>query len=73
MKSITKIAIGVLLFAVFLWALMTTGCAQYHVHRYTRWSIISHERGGMLWDQTRTCTNCGYTDLHIETATKPKR
>lgn len=67
MKHIASI---VLLLAAFIVALLLCGC---HVHSYTRWSIVTHERGGMLWDQTRTCTNCGYVDLHIETATKPKR
>lgn len=50
-------------------ALLLTGC---HVHHYGMWTIINHERSGMIWDQCRTCTNCGYTEVHIESAVKGK-
>lgn len=53
--------------------ILLLGCSLPHQHHYTKWSLMNHEtRGGMIWDQSRSCTNCGYTQVHIESAIKSK-
>jgi len=63
--SKTKTAISILLLAnVLAWGFLSVGKSPCS-HRFGKWSDV-HSAGFMAtypW-QSRTCTNCGWTEVH---------
>lgn len=43
----------------------------YHLHHWTKWSLMSHEQNSPYWTQMRLCEICGYAQMHIESANAP--